>query len=75
MMDVRFLQIIADTLGIASDQLKEDSTAETVPEWDSLNHWTVIGKLEQVYGVEFTLDEATEFKNLGHIYEILMSKL
>lgn len=74
MMDDKFLNIIAEILKISPENLKEDSTAETVPEWDSLNHWAVIGKLEDRYDVEFTMDEATEFKNLGHIYEILMKK-
>lgn len=74
-MDEKFLNIVATTLNINSENLKEESTAETIHEWDSLNHWAVIGTLEDIYDVEFTMDEATEFKNLGHIYEILMKKL
>lgn len=74
-MDADFLYIVANALGCGIEGLREDSTAETVPEWDSLNHWKVIGILESKYNVEFTMDEATEFKNLGHIYEILMTKL
>ncbi len=74
-MDEKFLGIIARILNIKSEDLKADSTTETIPEWDSLNHWAVIGSLEDEYGIEFTMDEATEFKNLGHIYEILMKKL
>lgn len=74
-MDQKFLNIVAKTLNIDVEDLKEDSTSETIPQWDSLNHWTVIGTLEDEYGVEFTMDESTEFKNLGHIYEILMKKL
>jgi len=74
-MDEKFLNIVAKTLNINVEALKYDSTTETIPEWDSLNHWAVIGKLEDEYGIEFTMDEAIAFKNLGHIYEILMSKL
>ncbi len=74
-MDDIFLDIVAKTLNIKVDMLNEDSTAETVPEWDSLNHWVVVETLEDVYGVEFTIDEATEFKNLGDIYKILMEKI
>mgnify|MGYP001069263201 CR=1 FL=1 len=74
-MDKKFLDIVAGILKTDPQNLKEDSTAETVPEWDSLNHWAVIGELENIYGIEFTMDEATEFKNLGHIYETLMKKI
>lgn len=74
-MDEKFLDIVAGVLKINPHNLKEDSTAATVPEWDSLNHWAVIGELEDQYGIEFTMDEATEFKNLGDIYRTLVKKL
>lgn len=74
-MDEDFIKLIADLLKVDPDILSKDSTAATVPEWDSLNHWLVIGELETRYGIEFTMDEATEFKNLGDIYCILMNKL
>lgn len=74
-MNEYFLSLVADTLNIDPRCLNEDSTAESIPEWDSLTHWTVIGKVEEVYKIEFTLDEATEFKNLGDIYNTLLQKL
>lgn len=74
-MDNIFLDNVARVLNVTVDMLKEDSTAQTIPEWDSLNHWRVVETLEDVFGVEFTMDEATEFKNLGDIYKILMEKV
>lgn len=74
-MDNYFKEIIARTLKTNADNLTDDSTVETIPEWDSLTHWTVIAHLENIYNVEFTMDEATEFKNLGDIYATLGKKL
>lgn len=74
-MNDEFLNIVAEVLKTDPSLLNKESTAESVPEWDSLNHWTVIGKLEEVYEIEFTLDEATEFKNLGDIYDTIERKL
>lgn len=74
-MDNKFLGIVSQVLNVDPERLKEDDTTETLPEWDSLNHWAVISALEDEYGIEFTMDEATEFKNLGHIYTILMQKV
>ncbi len=74
-MDKGFKNFVAALLRIDPDTLNEDSTADTVPEWDSLNHWLVIGELESYYSVEFTMEEATDFKNLGDIYNTLTSKL
>lgn len=74
-MDNEFMMLIAESLKTDVANLSEDSTAETVPEWDSLSHWTVITRLEDRYNVEFTMEEAIEFKNLGDIYITIMSKL
>ena len=73
-MDERFLKIVAEVLKIDPARLREDDTSETLPEWDSLNHWAVITELEDAYDVEFTMDEATGFKNLGDIYAKLKRK-
>ena len=74
-MDKEFLDIVAGILKVDSGLLEKNSTPESVPEWDSLIHWTVIGELEEMYHIEFTMDEATGFKNLGDIYRTLQCKL
>lgn len=74
-MDEQFINLVADVMKADPGCLKRESTADSVPEWDSLIHWTVIGRLEEAYGVEFTMDEATEFINLGDIYDTLLRKL
>lgn len=73
-MDNEFIIFVAGLLKIDPGLLKEDSTAAEIPEWDSLSHWRIIGELEEKYGVEFTMDEAIEFKNLGDIYHTIQRK-
>lgn len=73
-MDNKFVNIVADILKVNPEILNENSTANTTPGWDSLMHWVVIGELEEAYNIEFTMDEATSFKNLGDIYNILLKK-
>jgi Acyl carrier protein len=74
-MDEKFLKLIASTLEIDAEDLKYDSTTETIPQWTSLSHWEIIEAIEGQYSIEFTMDEATEFKNLGELYEILQRKI
>lgn len=74
-MDRDFVNLISELLKVSPVLLKEDSTIASIPEWDSLSHWLIIGELEEKYSIEFTLDEATGFKNLGEIYKTLMNKL
>lgn len=74
-MNKDFINLVAEILKIDPSCLKRQSTTESIPQWDSLTHWTVIGKLEEVYNVEFTMDEATELENLGDLYDTLQKKL
>jgi acyl carrier protein len=73
-MDSDFVNFVAGLLKTEASVLKEDSTAATVPQWDSLNHWLIIGELEEKYGVEFSMDEAVGFENLGDIYRTIQMK-
>lgn len=73
-MDNQFVNIVANILKVDPEILNENSTANTTPGWDSLIHWVVISELEEAYAVEFSMDEATSFKNLGDIYTILLKK-
>ncbi len=73
-MDSEFVNFVAGLLKTDPSLLKEDSTAATVPQWDSLNHWLIIGELETKYGVEFSMDEAVGFENLGDIYRTIEKK-
>jgi len=74
-MDTKFLNLISATLKVPLDQLRNESTTETLPQWTSLSHWEVIEAIEAEYHIEFTMDESTEFKNLGSLYAILQKKL
>jgi acyl carrier protein len=73
-MDDQFVNFVANILKVDPKILHEHSTANTTPGWDSLMHWVVIGELEDAYDVEFTMDEATSFKDLGDIYNMLLEK-
>jgi acyl carrier protein len=73
-MDERFLNLVSSTLQVPLNQLKYESTMDSFPEWTSLSHWELIDAIENEYNVEFTMDEATEFQNLGGLFELLQSK-
>lgn len=73
-MDAKFLELISLTLRVPVEALKYESTTETLPQWTSLSHWELIEAIENEYKIEFTMDEATEFKNLGDLFEILHQK-
>jgi acyl carrier protein len=74
-MDNKFKEIVASILKIDTHILSAESNTQNTRNWDSLMHWEIIAKIEQYYNVEFTLDEAVEFQNLGEIYKSTTTKI
>lgn len=57
--------IARDVFGDDSIVLTDETTAEDIPEWDSLGHVNFVYSIEQEFGVEFSADEFAELSNIG----------
>jgi acyl carrier protein len=66
-MDERFIKLFSATLNVPVDEIKPESTTESLPQWSSLSHWELIASIEREYGIALTMDEATEYQNLGTV--------
>jgi acyl carrier protein len=51
------------------------SSAETVPDWDSLTHVNLVTAIERKYRVKFALGELQELKDVGDLLDLLSKKL
>lgn len=51
-----------------------ETTANDIPEWDSLNHINIISTIENEFDVEFSMEEVINFKNVGDIVERIIEK-
>ena len=48
--------------------------ASHVPEWDSLNHISLVVAIEAEFNVEFTTDELVQMATVGDLIRTLRSK-
>jgi len=71
---VEIKQIIATTLQIPLESVRDDSSNQSIPEWDSLGHMNLIMALEKHFGVAFTLDEIIELTDLATIQRVISEK-
>ncbi len=69
--DDRLYRTIAGVVGVAPETLNEDSSPETVPAWDSLNHLNIVMALEGEFGISLSVDDTLEMHNVGVIRSIL----
>lgn len=51
-----------------------DTTANDIPDWDSLNHINIISSIESEFGVDFSMEEVINFKNVGDIVGKILEK-
>jgi acyl carrier protein len=67
--------ILADVLDNESLQLTEESTAEQVPDWDSINQVKLLIGLENELNFRFSSQEVEGLKNVGALIDLVQRKL
>lgn len=68
------LKIISQIMNLPIDQLNDDSSPETIANWDSLKHMNLILALEEKFAVAFSDDEIVSMLSVKSIVEILSKK-
>lgn len=68
-------QTISAVLGVSQDLIKEDTSPDTLSEWDSVAHLNLVVALEDAFGVSFSPDETMELTSVRLINLFLDEKL
>lgn len=66
--------IFRDVLDNDNIELKEETTAADIEDWDSLTHILLISEIEKKFGIKFTSTEITRFQNVGELANSILSK-
>ena len=75
MISDRFKSVILKELHLDEYKIKDETLANQVPGWDSLNHINVILAIEKEYGVRFKSIEVLKCKNIGDLQKLCDSKI
>lgn len=70
----KLFQVLADILNVDIASLNEESSPDTIRNWDSLAVVNLVSELEQTFKVEFDILEIADFRNVGIIKGILAEK-
>jgi acyl carrier protein len=68
-------KVFADVFANPSIVVRAETTAEDIPEWDSLNHTELIAAIEQRFQIKFSLREVMRFENVGDMCAVIRTKL
>lgn len=54
--------------------LTPSTSANDIPEWDSLNHMSLMGEVENHFQIQFEFFELMELENVGDLIQTILSK-
>ncbi len=62
-MENKIKEIMASVFGVEVSKINEDTSPDTLEEWDSLKHMNLVVALEEEFNIEFEGDEIAELLN------------
>ena len=66
---------VADIFQLKAEDIKPESSPDTIEAWDSLQHLNLVLALEQEFGVQFTPEEIEQLLSVELIVDLLAEKL
>jgi acyl carrier protein len=66
--------VVSKILHLPMDQITDDSTSNTVDEWDSLGHMKIILALEEEFGLTFDDSQIADMTSISMISSIIEAK-
>ena len=73
-MEDRIKYVMSTVFEIPVEQIKDDSSPDTIESWDSLKHMNLVVALEEEFEIEFMDDEIIEMMNYKLIKEIIINR-
>ena len=75
MISDRLKKTILNELELEDFDFVDETTANQVPNWDSLNHINVILAVEKEFKIKFKGAEILRIKNVGELQQLIDAKL
>lgn len=67
--------LAADVFGVPRAAITAASSPTSIEKWDSLQNTNLVLALEEMFGIEFEVEEIERMKNVGVIVEIIEAKI
>ncbi len=64
-------QIFADSLAINLGDINDELTYQSIPQWDSVAHMTLIAAVEDEFGIMLDTDDIIDMNSVGKAKAIL----
>lgn len=55
--------------------VNDETTADDIEDWDSLEHINLVAAVETEFGIKFSMGQVVTMKNVGEMVDIILQKL
>ncbi|MBR1864087.1 MAG: acyl carrier protein [Ruminococcus sp.] len=70
----RLTDVFRDVFDDDSIVIDENTTADDIDDWDSIEHITLIGAVEEEFGMRFKMGEVSGMNNVGEMMKIIAER-
>ena len=70
----RLNKVFRDVFDDDSIVITADTTADDIEDWDSIEHITLIGAVEDEFGMKFKMGEVSGMNNVGEMMKIIAAR-
>jgi acyl carrier protein len=73
-VDEELIEIFARVFDISPDKLTQSAAINNIPEWDSLNHLSLVCEVESIFSIELSAQEMQDALSFKSLKGIIVSK-
>ena len=74
-VEVRIKEVMSGVFDIDIETINEESSQDSIEQWDSMKHLDVIVALEEEFGVDIPIEEVGNMTNFKYIKLIIEEQL
>ncbi len=67
-------EVFEEVFDDESIHVTDETTADDIEDWDSLEHINLVVAIENRFGIKFNMSEVTSMKNVGEMVDIILER-
>ena len=71
----RLNEVFRDVFDDETITVSDETTAEDIEDWDSLEHINLVVAVENEFDVHFNMGEVNKMKNVGEMMDIILQRV
>ena len=71
----RLNEVFRDVFDDESITVNDQTTADDIEDWDSLEHINLMAAVESEFGIKFSMGQIVTMKNVGEMADIILQKV